>query len=68
MTLTSTLTLTLTLTLALALILTLTLTLTQTLKKLGWHISQAMPNLKLSMGDSILHSVSVVAVVNERQG
>ena len=39
-----------------------------TLQKLGWHNSQAMPNLKPSMGDSTLHSVSVVAVVSERQG
>ena len=27
-----------------------------------------MPNLKTAMGDSTLHSVSVVAVVSERQG
>ena len=40
----------------------------QTLQKLGWHDPQAMRNLKPSMGDSTLHSVSVVAVVSERQG
>ena len=40
----------------------------RTLQKLGWHDSQDMPNLKPSMGDSTLHSVSVVAVVSERQG
>ena len=38
------------------------------LQKLGWHITQVIPDSKLSMGDSTVHSVSVVAVVNERQG
>ena len=38
------------------------------LQKLGWHDSQVMLDLKPSMGDSTLHSVSVVAVVSERQG
>ena len=46
---------------------TLTLTL-RTLQKLRWHDTQVMPYLKPSMGDSTLHSVSVVAVVSERQG
>ena len=32
-------------------------------QKLGWHDSQVVPDLKLSMEDSTLHSVSVVAVV-----
>ena len=36
-------------------------------QKLGWHETQVMPYLKPSMGDSTLHSVSVVAVVSERQ-
>ena len=40
----------------------------RTLQKLGWHNTQVMPDLKPSMGDSTLHSVSVVAVVSERQG
>ena len=35
----------------------------RTLQKLGWHDTQVMPYLKLSMGDSTLHLVSVVAVV-----
>ena len=39
-----------------------------TLQKLGWHNTQVMPDLKPSMGDSTLHSVSVVAVVSECQG
>ena len=39
-----------------------------TLQQLGWHHSQIMPDLKPSMGDSTLHSVSVVVVVSERQG
>ena len=39
-----------------------------TLQKLGWHNTQVMPNPKPAMGDSTLHSVSVVAVVSERQG
>ena len=39
-----------------------------TVQKLGWHNTQVMPNLKPSMGDSTLHSFSVVAVVSERQG
>ena len=39
-----------------------------TLQKLGWHNTQDMPDLKPSMGDSTLHSVSVVAVVSERLG
>ena len=34
-----------------------------TLQKLEWHKTQGMPNRKPSMGDSTLHSVSVVAVV-----
>ena len=34
----------------------------------GWHNIQVMPDLTLSMEVSILHSVSVVAVVSERQG
>ena len=38
------------------------------LQKLGWHNTQVMPDPKPSMGVWILHSVSVVAVVNERQG
>ena len=50
----------------LALALTLTLTLTLTFK-LGWHDTQVMPNLKPAMGDSTVHSVSVAAVVSERQ-
>ena len=40
----------------------------RTLQKLRWHDTQVMPYLKPSMGDSTLHSVSVVAVVSERQG
>ena len=40
----------------------------RTLQKLRWHYPQVMPNLKASMEDSTLHSVSVVAVVSERQG
>ena len=40
----------------------------RTLKKLGWHDTQVMPDPKPSMGDLTLHSVSVVAVVSERQG
>ena len=40
----------------------------RTLQKLGWHDTQVMPDLKPSMGDSTLPSVSVVAVVSERQG
>ena len=60
--------LSLTLTLTLTLTRTLTLTLTLTLKKLGWYNTQVMPDLKPSMGDSTLHSISVVAVVSERQG
>ena len=39
-----------------------------TLQKLGCHNTQVMPNLKPSIEDSTLHSVSVVAVVSERQG
>ena len=35
---------------------------------LGWHNTQVVPNLKPSMGDSTLHSVSVVAWVSEHQG
>ena len=35
---------------------------------LGWHATQVMPDLKPLMGESTLHSVSVVAVVSERQG
>ena len=34
-----------------------------TLQKLGWHNTQVMPKRKLSMADSTLHSVSVVAEV-----
>ena len=41
--------------------LTLTLTITITLILM-------MPNSKPSMGDSTVHSVSVVAVISERQG
>ena len=37
-----------------------------TLQKLGWHNTQVMPDPKPSMGESTLHSVSVVAVVSER--
>ena len=37
------------------------------LYRLGWHNTQVMPDLKPAMGDSTLHSVSVVAVVSERQ-
>ena len=40
----------------------------QDLQKLGWHDTQVMPNPKPSMGDSTEHSVSVVALVSERQG
>ena len=40
-----------------------------TLQKVGNNLqTQVMPNLKPSMGDSILHSVSVVAVVSELLG
>ena len=39
-----------------------------TLQKLGWHTTQVMPDLKASMADLTLPSVSVVAVVSERQG
>ena len=38
------------------------------LQKLEWHDTHVMLDLKLSMGDSTLHSVSAVAVVSERQG
>ena len=38
------------------------------LQKLGWHDAQVMPDLKPTMGDLTLHSVSVVVVVSERQG
>ena len=38
------------------------------LQKLGWHDAHFMPDLKPTMGDSTLHSVSVVVVVSERQG
>ena len=38
------------------------------LKKLGWHDTQVMPDPKLLMRDSTVHSVSVVIVVSERQG
>ena len=37
------------------------------LQKLRWHDTPVMPNLKPTMGDSTVHSVSVVAVVSERQ-
>ena len=40
----------------------------RTLQKLRWHHPQDMPDLKLSMGDSTLHTVLVVAVVSEHQG
>ena len=39
-----------------------------TLQKLGCHDTQVMPDPKPSVGDSTVHSVSVVAVVSERQG
>ena len=39
-----------------------------TLQNLGWNDTQVMPDPKLSMGDSTVHSVSVVVVVSERQG
>ena len=39
-----------------------------TSQKLGWHNTQVMPDPKPSMGDSPVHSVSVVAVVSQRQG
>ena len=64
--LTSLLTLTLTLPQSLSLSLTLTPAPTLTLK-LGWHDTQVMPNPKPSMRDLSEHSVSVVAVVSERQ-
>ena len=35
---------------------------------LWWHDAQVMPEPKPSMGDSTEHSVSVIAVVSERQG
>ena len=37
-------------------------------RELGWHNTQVLPDLKPSMRDSTPHSVSVVAVVSERQG
>ena len=39
-----------------------------TLQKLCWHAEQVMPDPQSSMGDSTVHSVSVVAVVSVRQG
>ena len=39
-----------------------------TSQKLGWHDTQVMPDPKPAMGDSTVHSVSVVVVVSERQG
>ena len=39
----------------------------RTLQKLGWHNTQVMPDLKPTLGDSTLNSVSVLAVVSERQ-
>ena len=37
-------------------------------QKLGRHDKQVMPDPKLAIGDSTLHSVSVAVVVSERQG
>ena len=39
-----------------------------TLQKLGWHVTQAMPDLKPAIGDSTVHSVSVVVVVSSVRG
>ena len=36
--------------------------------RLGWHTTQVVPYLKPSMGDSVLHSSSVVVVISKRQG
>ena len=36
--------------------------------KMESDFTQDMPYIKPSMGDSTLHSVSVVAVVSDRQG
>ena len=38
------------------------------LQKLWWHDTQVMPDPKLSIGDSTVHSVSVVVVVSVLQG
>ena len=39
-----------------------------TLQKLGWHDTHVLSNLKASIVDSTVHSVSVVAVVSGHQG
>ena len=39
-----------------------------TVQKLGWHNSQVMPNLKASMRDATVHSISVVVVLVSVRG
>ena len=38
------------------------------LQNLGWHDTQVMPDPKPAMGDSTVHSDSVIVAVSERQG
>ena len=39
-----------------------------TVQKLGWLGTQVMPDHKPAIGNSTVHSVSVVVMVSERQG